>query len=161
MKQVEEALRKFAEIVPEGEEAFMILKVQLLAEHYLWGYINARIENQEFLKELADPYSPVSSGLSLILLAQAISLRDEVPPSCSDKIWPALKALNRLRNSLAHELKPDPKSVAKKMRKFVKLATGAPCTEEKNLNSIFYGAAQLAVGFLEIDRKPLSIEDTY
>ncbi len=161
MKQVEEALREFAEIVPEDEEAFMVLKAQLLAEHYLWAYINSRIENQEFLNELADPYSPVSSGLSLILLAQAISLRDEVPPSCSDIIWPALKALNKLRNSLAHELKPDKKGVAKKMRKFVKLATGEPCTEEKNLNALFYDAAQLVVGFLVLDRDPLSIEDTY
>jgi hypothetical protein len=160
MEPVNEALRKFESIVPFGDEAFMVLKAHLLAERHLCAYIESRLSNPAFMKEVESPYCPVSSGLGLILLAQALSLRDEVPPTCSDILWPALKELNELRNRLAHELDPDQHKVQKKMRQFVKLATGAPCTEGENLNRLFYSAAQRIVAYLTLDREPLTMEDT-
>lgn len=160
MEPVDDALKKFEAVVPFGEEAFMVLRAHLLAEHHLFAYVSSRVADPEFMKEVESRYSPVGSGLGLILLAQALSLRDEIPPACSDVLWPALKALNELRNRLAHELHPDQGGIVKKMNKFVQLAHGEPVAPGGNLNQTFYACAQMIVAYLAIDRQPLTVADT-
>ena len=158
MDPIDEAVKTFNAVVPFGEEAFMVLKAHLLAEHHLSAYVGSRIGNPDFMKEVESRYSPVGSGLGLVLLAQGLSLRDEVPPTCSDVLWPALKELNELRNRLAHELSPNQGTVAKKMGQFIKLVSGTPCDEGSNLNQIFYACAQTVVAYLVIDRDPMTVE---
>jgi hypothetical protein len=151
-------LKTFEEVVPYGEEAFMVLKAQLLAEHSLAQYVDSRVPS--LIKEVQDRNSPVRSGLALILLAQALSLRDEVPPTCSETLWPALKALNTLRNDLAHNLYPNTDKVIGRMRDFVGIVLGEPLGSGENLNRQFYLCAKTVVGYLAIDRKPLTLSDT-
>lgn len=160
MEPMDEAQREFATVVPFGHHAFMVLQAHLLAEQHLFSYISSRLSNPSLLEEVEGRYSPVGSGLGLILLAQALSLRDEVPPTCSDLLWPALKTLNELRNQLAHELRPDPVKVDKKMRKFVELASGSALSRHENLNQMFYAAAKMLVAYLAIDRNPMTMDDT-
>lgn len=160
MELVDDAQKQFGVVVPFGEEAFMVLRAHLLAEHHLFAYVRSRVADPEFIKEVESRYSPVGSGLGLILLAQALSLRDEVSPACSDVLWPALKVLNDLRNRLAHELHPDQAGVVKKMKKFIQLALGESVPSDGNLNQVFYACAQMIVAYLAIDRQPLTVADT-
>lgn len=113
MNEVEQALEMFEKSWPHGEEAFIVLGAHLKAEHSLAQYVAARVPSMA--KDIEDRNSPVRSGLALILLAQALSLRDEIPPACSEKLWPALKALNSLRNDLAHNLYPNTDKVVNRM----------------------------------------------
>lgn len=158
MNEIEQDLEQFDKLVPHGEEAFMVLKAQLLAEHSLAQYVAARIPSM--VKEIEDRNSPVRSGFALILLAQALSLRDEIPPTCSEKLWPALKALNSLRNDLAHNLYPNTDKVVNRMQEFVKLVSGEPVAPNENLNRSFRLCSQTVIGYLAIDRHPLTIADT-
>lgn len=158
MNEVAQELDQFQKLVPHGEEAFMVLRVQLLAEHSLAQYVAARIPSM--VKEIEDRNSPVRSGLSLILLAQALSLRDEIPPTCSDILWPALKALNSLRNDLAHNLYPNTDKIVNRMQEFVKIVSGKPVAPSEDLNHNFRLHAQAVIGYLAIDRRPLTIADT-
>lgn len=160
MPSLHEVQSEFEAVVPFGEAAFMVLKAHLLAEHHLFGYVCSRVTDPGFEKQMKSPYSPVGSGLGLILLAQALSYRDQVPPTNSAVLWPALTKLNELRNRLAHELYPDPKKIEKKMREFIKLASGSALDDHESANQLFYPAAQLIVAYLEMDQIPLSIEDT-
>ena len=143
MDNLERDLETFEKLVPHGEEAYMVLKAQLLAEHSLSQYVLARVPSME--KEIEDRNSPVRSGLGLILLAQALSLRDEIPPTCSEKLWPALKALNTLRNDLAHQLYPNTDTIISRMQNFVKLVSGEPVGPKENLNRSFRLSAQAVV----------------
>ena len=52
MNEVDQDLKTFEELVPHGEEAFMVLKAQLLAEHSLAQYVNSRIPSMA--KEIED-----------------------------------------------------------------------------------------------------------
>jgi hypothetical protein len=158
MSEVDRDLETFERIVPHGEEAFMVLKAQLLAEHSLAQYVIARVP--ALAKEIEDRNSPVRSGLALILLAQALSLRDEIPPTCSDILWSSLKALNSLRNDLAHQLYPNNDRVTSRMQEFVRLVSGEPVIPNENLNKSFRLCAQMVVGYLAIDRRPLALSDT-
>jgi hypothetical protein len=158
MNEMEQDLRIFEELVPHGEESFMVLKAHLLAEHSLAQYVATRVPSM--VKEIEDRNSPVRSGLALILLAQAVSLRDEIPPACSDKLWPALKALNALRNDLAHNLFPNTDKVINRMKEFVHLVSGEPVTPRENLNRSFRHCAHAVIGYLAIDRHPITIAET-
>lgn len=158
MNEVDQDLEQFENLVPHGEEAFMVLKAQLLVEHSLAQYVAARIPSM--VKDIEDRNSPLRSGLALVLLAQALSLRDEVPPACSEKLWPALKALNSLRNDLAHNLYPNTNKVISRMQEFVKLVSGEPVAPNENLNRSFRLCAQAVIGYLAIDRHPIAISDT-
>ncbi|MDD5177172.1 MAG: hypothetical protein PHQ05_12195 [Sterolibacterium sp.] len=75
MELVDDAIRKFETVVPFGEEAFMVLRAHLLVEHHLFAYVSSRVADPEFMKEVESRYSPVGSGLGLILLAQALTLQ--------------------------------------------------------------------------------------
>lgn len=157
MLEVEQDIELFEKLVPHGEEAFMVLKAQLLAEHSLAKYIAARVPS--FASEIEDRNSPLRSGLALILLAQALSLRDEVPPTCSEILWPALKGLNSLRNDLAHSLYPNTDKIVNRMQQFVELVMGKPAAPNENLNRSFRLCAQTVIGYLAIDREPLTVAD--
>lgn len=158
MNEVEQDMDQFEKLVPHGEEAFMVLKAQLLAERSLWQYVSARVPSMT--KEIEDRNSPVRAGHALILLAQALSLRDEIPPTCSEKLWPALKVLNSLRNDLAHTLFPNTDKIANRMQEFIKLVSDEPAAPNENLNLSFRLCAQAVIGYLANDRDPLTIADT-
>lgn len=158
MGEFEQDLDQFEKLVPHGEEAFMVLKAQLLAEHSLSQYVTARVP--AMAEELEERNSPLRGGLALILLAQALSLRDEIPPTCSDKLWPALKALNTLRNDLAHNLYPNSDRVVSRMQEFIKIVSGEPVAPNENLNRNFRSCAQVVIGYLAIDRQPMTFADT-
>ena len=83
MDEIDQDIKTFEELVPHGEESFMVIKAHLLAEHSLVQYVIARVPSMA--TEIQERNSPVRSGLGLIQLAQALSLRDEVEPTCSDK----------------------------------------------------------------------------
>lgn len=157
MNDMEQDLKMFEELVPHGEEFFMVLKAHLLAEHSLAQYVTMRTPS--IAKEIEDRNSPVRSGLALILLAQALSLRDEIPPASSDKIWPALKALNTLRNDLAHNLFSNTDRVINRMEEFVRLVSGESVAPNENLNCSFHVCTQAVIGYLAIDRYPSTIFD--
>lgn len=159
MSIVDEASQNFDQMVPFGEAAFMVLRAQLLAEHSVAQFIAARVPS--LTDEIDDPNSPVRSGLALILLAQALSLRDEIPPTCADILWPALKKLNSLRNDLAHQLYPHPAKIERTMREFVKAVSGwsVSSTDTLNVNQQFRLSAQMLVAFLAVDREPFSLVD--
>lgn len=159
MNEIQTALAKFEKNVPHGEEAFMVLKAHLLAEYSLLRYVNARIPDNTLMAEIENEKSPVASGLGLILLAQALSLRDDISPTCSDVLWPALKRLNTLRNKLAHQLHPNHDSIVNHMQEFVRHISGAPCKNGENLNLAFYRCAQALIGYLAIDQVPLTEND--
>ena len=148
----------FDRLVPFGEAAFVVLRAQLIAEYSLTKYVAARVPT--LAKELDDRNNEVRSGIALILLAQALSLRDEIPPTCSDILWPALKALNALRNDLAHQLYPNTDKIDHRMREFVRIVSGETVSRGENLNQLFRLAARTVVGYLAIDRTPLTIADT-
>lgn len=160
MDPIQHDMQAFDQLVPHGEEAFMVLKAQLFAEHSVVQFVKARVPSLD--TEIQDKNSPVRSGLALILLAEALSLRDEIPPTCSDVLWPALKMLNSLRNDLAHSLYPNIDKMESRMKKFVQLVSGDPVltTDNLNLNQQFRACAQLVVGYLVIDRQPHTIDDT-
>lgn len=157
MNAFENALKTFEELVPHGDESFMVLKAQLLVEHSVGLYVAARVPSMA--KEIADRNSPVRSGLALILLAEAVSLRDQVKPAHSDILWPALKVLNSLRNDLAHSLYPKTGKVVERMKEFVLIVTGDLIKSSENLNQLFRTSAMLVVGFLELDREPFTPAD--
>ena len=158
MAEWEDALKTFEEIVPHGDESFMVLKAHLLAEHSLAQFVLARAP--AFERELEDRNCPVRSGLALILLAQALSMLDEVPSANNDMMWPALKALNSLRNDLAHNLYPNKEKLTARMQQFISLVIGGPVDSKRNLNQDFRVCAQTLVACLAIDRAPLTIDDT-
>jgi hypothetical protein len=160
MSAIEHDMQTFDHLVPHGEEAFMVLKAQLFAEHSVMQFVKARVPS--LFTEIQDRNSPVRSGLSLILLAEALSLRDEIPPTCGDVLWAALKMLNSLRNDLAHSFYPNTDKIESRMKKFVQLVSGSSVltTDNLNLNQQFRACAQLVVGYLAIDRQPLTINDT-
>ena len=149
---------EFDRLVPHGEAAFVVLRAQLISEHSVAQYVAARVP--ALAVELAGRNSPVRSGLALILLAQSLSLCDEIPPTCSHILWPALKKLNSLRNSLAHQLYPEEGNIDEQMRNFVRLVTGDDVKSDENLNQLFRLAAKMLVSYLAIDRKPLTMQDT-
>ncbi|MDZ7584429.1 MAG: hypothetical protein U0938_06310 [Thiobacillus sp.] len=106
MDVIEQELQNFKSIVPYADEATMVLKAHLLVEQSLWKFIAARITDAELITELRDKYSPVATGRALVQLARVVAARDEIPISNGDKLWPALRKLNDLRNTLVHELEP-------------------------------------------------------
>ena len=149
---------EFDSQVPFGEAAFVVLKAHLIAERSLTEYIAARVPT--LAQELDHRNSPVRSGLALILLAEALSLRDEVPPTCGDVLWPALKLLNSLRNDLAHNLYPSTDKTEHRMREFVRVVSGNTVERGENINILFRSAARSVISYLSIDRTPLTLSDT-
>ena len=158
MDEIYQDFKMFEQLVPHGEESFMVLKAHLLAEHSLGQYVISRVPSMA--AEIQERNSPVRSGLALILLAEALSLRDEVEPTCSGILWPALKTLNSLRNDLAHNLYPNTDKITNRMQEFVRIVGGEPTRSGENLNRSFRDCAQAVIGYLAIDRHPLTIQDT-
>lgn len=160
-EELEEAFREFDSRVPHGEEAFMVLKAHLVTERALVEFVRARVADAEFDTQFLGGDSPCRNGLGLIILAQGLSLRDEVPQTHADIVWPALKMLNRIRNTLAHELDPDSSKVRTRMATFVKLVDEDMLNIEPDINKAFRKCAGLLVVYLHIDKQPLLASDTY
>ena len=149
-------IENFQNIVPFADEATMVLKAHLLLEQSLWKFISARLSNDDLVTALRCKESEVRNGKALIQLAEAIAARDEVPIDNGEKLWPALYAVNSLRNSLAHEIEPDRKKIEKYMRKVANTVCGEVTD---NLNRDFYWAAILLLGYLGISREALDVSD--
>lgn len=156
MDVIEQEIENFKAIVPYADEATMVLKAHLLIEQGLWKFITARIDDDALIKELRGKYSSVATGKALVQLARAVAALDEIPITNGDKLWPALKQLNDLRNTLVHELEPSRKLIEKPMREIARTVLGESSTD---LNREFYGATQLLLAYLAIDRTPSTLSD--
>lgn len=158
MQDIIQALQKFEELVPYGEEALMVLKAQLLIEHALLEYVKKKVPSLAI--EIEDRGSPVRSGLALILLAEAVSLMDEFSTAPSDKLWPALKKLNNLRNDLAHTAYPDNNKLFRKMESFIEMVDADVANASMNTNQKFGMCAVMVSGWLAIEISQLKSDDT-
>lgn len=158
-EELEEANREFNSRVPHGHESYLVLTAHLIAEQALVKFIKARVSGSNFEKQFTDDNSPCRSGLGLILLAQGLSLRDEIPQAHAELIWPSLRTLNSLRNRLVHELDPDANDIHKRMKKFITQACPEMLGNEPNINKAFRECANLVVLYLNIDQQPLSLSD--
>lgn len=158
-EDADEADRLFEIHVPYGDEALMVLKAHLIIEQRLIAFINSRVPPQFAKNAIEDGNSPCRSGLGLILLAEGISLHDEVPQVHASIIWPALKLLNGLRNQLAHELEPDSNKIRSRISKFIEQVAEEVVYKERNINQQFRDCVCYVHALIAIDRCPLSYDD--
>ena len=134
----------------------MVLKAHLILEESLWKFLLARLP-ETLVKSYRGENSPVSSGKALVQLAQAVASRDEVPISNEAVVWDALYKVNSLRNKLAHELEPQRKKVVALMKDICRLVLNADGSEHPSRD--FYDATLVLVGYLAIDRQPMTMAD--
>jgi hypothetical protein len=155
MNEIEKEIARFEALVPLGDEASMVLKAHLILEESLWQFLAARLP-QALIESLQGENSPVSSGKALIQLAEAVAARDELPTSNSAVLWTALYKVNSLRNRLAHELEPARKKIVSLMSDISQIVMGH-VTEHPSRD--FYDATKVLVGYLLIDRRPITFQD--
>ncbi len=134
----------------------MVLKAHLILEESLWKFLLARLP-EALVTSFRGENSPVSSGKALVQLAQAVASRDSIPISNDAVVWDALYKVNSLRNKLAHELEPQRKKVVALMKDVCRLVLKDEPSEHPNRD--FYHATMLLVGYLAIDREPMTIAD--
>jgi len=160
-EELDEAAALFDRTVPHGEEVFMVLKAHLMIETALVAFVKARTPDAiDFHKQVLGGDSPCRNGFGLILLAQALSMRDEVPQTHADVVWPALKLLNRIRNNLAHELSPDHGKLQRRMHEFCNAVFPKGVESvESDVNRAFHKCAGLLLVYLHIDKHPLWQDD--
>lgn len=149
-------MKEFQTLVPFADESFMILKAHLLLEQSLWKFLSARLP-KELVTEFRREDSPVSNGKGLIQVAEATAARDEIPIVNTEIIWIALYKINSLRNKLVHELNPERKKVVKYMNDVIKLVVNEAPTDKPSHD--FYLASLILVGYLAIDRNPMTMAD--
>lgn len=165
MDRVDQVADDFNRNVPFSDDAFMVLRMHLLMERELRAYIKWRVENDVFFEELNNHHA--ISGGTLILLAQALSLRDEhapVAPIAFRNFWAALKMLNKMRNILMHQVSPDDSVIEKQMKTFIHDATsmlGSPFSENDNLRQQFYKSAKYLLAMLANDRYPITSDGRF
>jgi len=163
MDRVDKTAEDFNNAVPYGEEAFMVLRAHLLVERELFEYVKWRIDNPELFDEISS--NQAISGSTLILLAQALSLRDECPPVgplfMKGKFWSTIKMLNKIRNKLAHTLTPNREQLEKQMIAFVEMAQGEKYDPKINLNQYFFAQARRLVALIANDRYPITQSGKY
>lgn len=63
MDEIEQDTKTFEELVPHGEESFMVLKAQLLVEHSLAQYVSTRVPSMA--AEIQTRNSQYGQGLRL------------------------------------------------------------------------------------------------
>ncbi|MCO5093802.1 MAG: hypothetical protein M9960_01055 [Xanthomonadaceae bacterium] len=162
LNRLEEVHQLYDKTVPKGEEVFMVIKAHLIIESALIEFVKARtVDADEFHNQIFDGNSPCRNGLGLVLLAQGLSIRDEIPQTHAEIIWPSLKLLNSIRNRLVHELSPDHTKIRAQMRKFCdSVFPEGIWNHESDVNKAFYKSAGLLLSLLHIDRHPLWVEDT-
>lgn len=155
MDAIQREIASFESLVPRADEASMVLKAHLVLEESLWKFLLARLP-ETLVRSMQGENSPVSNGKALVQLAQAVAARDEVPITNDAVLWDALYKVNTLRNKLAHELDPERKKVVSLMRDISRLVlngvTEHPCRD-------FYNATMFLVGYLAIDREPMTMKD--
>lgn len=79
-----------------GDPTYSVLKAHLLFEELLWTYLERQLANPSALKDARFSFSQLAS------VARACS-----PIPADHWCWTALAKLNRVRNLLAHESRPD------------------------------------------------------
>jgi hypothetical protein len=156
MDAIEHDIATFESLVPRGDEASMVLKAQLILEESLWKFLLARLP-ADLVASFRGENSPVSCGKALIQLAQAVASRDEIPISNDSVVWDALYKVNSLRNKLAHELEPQRKKVVTLMKDVCRLVLKEELSGHPSRD--FYHATLLLVGYLAIDRRPMTMAD--
>ena len=161
LNKVGDARHEFHTHVQIGDEAAMVLKAHLMTEVALHKYVRSRVPDTKLYEQITKERGPLANGQGLLLLAQALSLRDQVPPTCSDILWPALHELNSLRNKLAHRLTPDADTICNKMRNFIMHVQREPVGHDEKLNvmQLFYGAAIALVDYILVDVDPMTMHD--
>ena len=117
MSDLQEKLDEFKNHVPISDATLMILKSHLIIERRILEYIKERV-NEEIYSEISKQRE--GAYQSRVLLAHALSCRDEIPSSNNHIIWPALRQLGKLRNQIAHNLDHKGSSLEDKMRDFIK-----------------------------------------
>jgi hypothetical protein len=161
--RVDKIAEEFDRTVPFSDDAFMVLRMHLLMERELRVYIKWRIEDEKFFNEL----DAQISGQTLILVAQALSLRDEyspIAPLAIEGFWGALKILNKMRNMLTHQLSPDDEAIEKQMVIFIQRASstlGTAFSGEENLKQQFHKAAKYLIAMLVNDRYPITSDGRF
>lgn len=156
MDAFEHDMETFKKLVPLGDEASMVLKAHLILEESLWKFLLARLP-ETLVTSLRDEDSSVSSGKALVQLARAVASRDEIPISNEATVWDALYKVNSLRNKLAHELEPRRAKVVTLMKEVCRLVLKD--SDAEVLCRDFYFATLLLVGYLAIDREPMTVSD--
>ncbi len=156
MDAIERDIATFESLVPRGDEASMVLKAHLILEESLWKFLSARLP-EALVTSYRGENSPVSSGKALVQLAQAVASLDEIPISNDAVVWDALYKVNSLRNKLAHELEPQRKKVVALMKDVCRLVLKDEPSEYPGRD--FYHATMLLVGYLAIDREPMTMAD--
>lgn len=149
-------METFKKLVPLGDESSMVLKAHLILEESLWKFLLARLP-EPLVTTFRTENSPVSNGKALVQIAQAVAARDEIPISNETIVWNALYKINTLRNKLAHELEPNRTKVVRLMKEVIQLVLNEEPSDK--LSSDFYHATLLLVGYLAIDRNPMTMAD--
>ncbi|SHF56714.1 hypothetical protein SAMN02745753_02207 [Marinomonas polaris DSM 16579] len=122
-KRQVQAFNRFLELLPHGKDKeLVILKGHLLIEEQVWLILRQKLVNFSALKD---------AGLNChgsICLAQSL-----FPSNHNPKIWKSIKKLNKLRNSIAHNI--DLKGLNDKIDDFVQSASsGWDIEEDKDQN---------------------------
>lgn len=150
-------IEHFQNNVPVSDITLAILKAHLVIERRLLEYIKERVDD--------DVYSEIEKQqngayYTRVIVAQALSCRDEVS-SNKDIIWPALKKIGSLRNSVAHKLEHKDTSLEDKIKNFISMVDkddkmiGLKLTNENLINCFWYAALTLN-GFLAIEKEVLT-----
>jgi hypothetical protein len=96
----------FVDHMPVANHAFMVLKGHLLIERRLHEFIFIRL-NKDLAAKVIGERGEMRQGKKLILLAQCLAERDDIPHSANSISWNGLLQLNTLRNYLLHNLTPN------------------------------------------------------
>jgi len=91
-----EAFKRFLELLPHGKDRdLVILKAHLLVEEQLRQIISQRLKNPAALDDARMSFAQCAA------LARSFFSEDHDPD-----LWKATNLLNKIRNSLAHQLEP-------------------------------------------------------
>lgn len=151
---------EFHSHVNVNDTTTMILKAHLVIERQVLEFIKER-SNDELFKKI----KRIRSYFIIVLFAQSLAERDEIPCENNNIIWSALEKLGNIRNDIAHELEFTGDSLENKMRDFIKTVDyegkklNLQVTNENLLRCFYYAALSLC-GDLEIAKKPLYLSDT-
>lgn len=153
-------IEQFQNHVPVSDIILTILKAHLVIERTLLEYINERVDD-----EVYDEIEKQQNGsyYTRVIVARALSCRDEFQSSNNDIVWPALKELGSLRNAIAHNLEHKGSSLEDKIKNFINKVDkdgkmlGLKVTNENLLQTFWYAALALN-SYLAIDKEVLTPE---
>ena len=156
-----EAEREFNLHVPHSDATGLVLKAHLLLERALVQFIGNRVPSS-----IADQ---VKKGLEFtfpvkVAMAQAVAHHDFQKIEAPEIIWPALLAINKLRNQVAHNLEHVGSSLEDKMSNFVGVVDPEGRTWGRQYRShhlywVFREATMRLYFLLDLSSKPITESD--